>query len=214
MTRRTATTITVATLAVVAVLGLTACDPGTPKPTGNKTPSPTATTTPTASATDRPMPPKTDPPKDADTAIAAANKTYLAYLDAQLPFYKNVALGPQYLSGYVLQGSPAWKVLTDTSDHGVSPIASGGPIVWTPNDAMAYASATTNAADGTKLENGAVHLYGCTDDTKVKYSVPEIKNNPAAPTAVVLVYVADTHSWMIQEDRLMQPSDGEAMPQC
>lgn len=214
MTRRTATTITVATLAVVAVLGLTACGPGAPKPTGSKTPSPTATSTPTASTTDRPMPPKADAPKDADSAIAAAKSTYAAYLDVQLNFLKNLKLGPQYLSGYVLQGSPAWTVLTDTADKSTeSPVKSGGPIVWTSNDAMAYAAQTTNAADGTKLEFGSVHLFGCSDNSKIEFTNPAIPKG-SSPYKVVLVYVSETHSWMIQEDLQMRPSDGEAMPQC
>ncbi|GAA4492320.1 hypothetical protein [Microbacterium panaciterrae] len=214
MTRRTATTITVATLAAVAVLGLTACDPGTPKPTGSSSPSPTATSTPTASATDRPMPPQVDAPKDGDAAVAAANKTYEAYLEAQIPFFENVSLGASYLSGYVLQGGSAWTTLNSTADHGVNTIASGGPFVWTLNGAMSEASTSTNSQNGQKVDFGGVHLYGCIDDTKIKYSVPEIKNTPGTPVAVTLVYVPDAHAWMIQEDRRMRASDGEAMPQC
>ena len=212
--RRTATTITVATLAVVAVLGLTACDPGTPKPTGSGSSSPTATSSPTASAPQRPMPPRADAPKSAEEAVAAANKAYRAYLDAQIPFFEDVSLGPQYLSGYVLQGGPAWKGLSDTSDHGVNTIKSGGPFGWTLNDAMTYASAATDMSNGQKDPNGAVHLFGCLDDTKIQYGVPEIKNTAGAPTEVVMIFVADAHSWMIQDDHRMSASSGEAMPQC
>lgn len=154
MTRRTATTITVATLAAVAVLGLTACDPGTTKPTGSSSPSPTATSTPTASATDRPMPPQVDAPKDGDAAVAAANKTYEAYLEAQIPFFENVSLGASYLSGYVLQGGSAWTTLNSTADHGVNTIASGGPFVWTLNGAMSEASTSTNSQNGQKVDFG------------------------------------------------------------
>lgn len=214
MTRRTATTITVATLAVFAVFGLTACDPGAPKPTGSNTPSSTAASTPTASATDRPMPPQADAPKDEQSAIIAAKKSYAAYLDVQLNFLKNVKLGPQYLSGFVLQGSPAWTVLTDTEEQSTeSPVLSGGPIVWTPNDAMSYAAPTTNGADGSKLEFGSVHLFGCSDNSKLEFRNTAIPKS-SSPYKVVLVYVPDAHTWMIQEDLQMRSSDGEAMPQC
>ncbi|GAA4484690.1 hypothetical protein [Microbacterium panaciterrae] len=214
MTRRTATAIVIATFAVVGVFGLTACDPGTPKHTGSTSASPTATSTPTASATDRPMPPQAEAPKDEQSAISAAKKSYAAYLDVQLNFLKDLKLGPQYLSGYVLQGSPAWQSLNDTVDQQKeSPVLSGGPIGWTTNDAMSYTAPTTNAADGTKLEFGSVHLFGCGDNTKLKFRNTSI---PAGsfPGKVVLVYVPDAHSWMVQEDVTMRPGDGEAMPQC
>lgn len=216
MTRGTATaiTVTVTTLAVLAVLGLTACDPGAPKPTGSGSPSLTATSTPTPSATDRPMPPQADAPKDEQGAISAAKKTYEAYLGVQLNFLKDVKLGPQYLSGYVLQGSPAWRVLTDTQEQSAeSPVLSGGPVVWTPNDAMSYAAPATNVADGSKLEFGSVHLFGCSDNSKLEFRNTVIPKS-SSPYKVVLVYVPDARTWMIQEDLQMRASDGEAMPQC
>ena len=214
MNRRTATITTVATLAVVAVLGLTACDPGTPKPTGSNSPSPTATSSPTASAPERPMPPKADPPTDSDSAIVAAKKSYAAYLDVQLKFLKDLKLGPQYLSGFVLQGSPAWQSLNDTVDQQKeSPVLSGGPIGWTTNDGLSYAAPTTNAADGTKLEFGSVHLFGCGDNTKIKFRNTSIPSG-SFPGKVVLVYVADAHAWMVQEDVTMRPGDAETAPQC
>ncbi|GAB6855956.1 hypothetical protein [Microbacterium xylanilyticum] len=214
MTRRTATTITVTTLAVFAVLGLTACDPGAPKPTGSNTPSPTVSSSPTASASDRPMPPQADAPKTSDEAIAAAAKTYHAYLDAQLPFLKDLTLGPQYLSGYVLQGSPEWQSLNDTVDQQKeAPIVSGGPAVFTPNDAMSVAVPATSSKTGQKLDFGAVSLYGCSDNTKITFRNTSIPKGSFAAKAV-LVYVADAHAWMVQESRSMRPTDGEAMPQC
>ena len=212
MTRLTPTTITVTTLAVFAVLGLTACDPGTPKPTGSSTPSPTATSTPTASATDRPKPPQADAPADGDAAIAAANKTYEAYLVAQMPFKKDISLGPQYLSGYVLQGSPAWTVLTDTAEKSPTSPVKDGAFGWTLNGAMSYASASTNGTNGQKIENGAVHLFGCRDNTKGTFANAEVPKG-SFPVGAVLVFVPDAHAWMIQEDRSLTAADG-GVPQC
>lgn len=212
MTRRTATTISVATLAVVSVLGLTACDPGTPKPTGSSSSSPTATSMPTASATDRPMPPQADVPKDGDEAIVAANKTYVAYLAAQIPFKKDISLGAQYLSGYVLQGSPAWTVLTDTAEKSPTSPIKEGAFAWTLNGAMSYASSSTNGANGQKIENGAVHLFGCRDNTKVTFASADVPKG-SFPVGAVLVYVPDAHAWMVQEDKSLTAADGE-MPQC
>lgn len=212
MTRRTATTITVATLAVFAVLGLTACDPGMPKPTGSSTPSSTAASTPTASATDRPKPPQADAPKDGDAAVAAANKTYVAYLEAQIPFKKDISLGAQYLSGYVLQGSPAWTVLTDTAEKSPTSPIKDGAFGWTLNGAMSYASSSTNGANGQKIENGAVHLFGCRDNTNVTFANTDVPKG-SFPVGAVLVFVPDAHAWMVQEDISLTASDGE-IPQC
>ncbi|WP_336629987.1 MULTISPECIES: hypothetical protein [unclassified Microbacterium] len=212
MNRRAATTISVATLTVVSVLGLTACDPGTPKPTGSSSPSPTAMSTPVASATDRPMPPQADAPKDVGEAIVAANKTYVAYLEAQIPFKKDLSLGAQYLSGYVLQGSPAWNVLTDTAEKSPTSPIKEGMFEWTLNGAMSYASSSTNGTNGQKIENGAVHLFGCRDNTKVTFANAEVPKG-SFPVGAVLVYVPDAHAWMIQEDKSLTAADGE-MPQC
>ncbi len=127
MTRRTATTITVTTLAVFAVLGLTACDPGAPKPTGSNTPSPTVSSSPTASASDRPMPPQADAPKTSDEAIAAAAKTYHAYLDAQLPFLKDLTLGPPIPQRVRAAGEPGVAV---AQRHGRSAEGSSHRVRW------------------------------------------------------------------------------------
>lgn len=209
MNRRT-TALTASVLAAVVVL-LAGCTPGAPEPTKK----PTASSTPTSTPTPTPTFPTQEPvpaPTDMASAIAGANRAYIGFKDVQFELFKNPDLGVQHVTGYVLEGTPAWTHLDDSIRLNVEQgnTFDGEPSSWTLNEAMSYAAPATNQKTGEAMEFGSVVLYGCIDNTKTVFSDPEIPKG-SFPYRAELVYITAEQVWLVQNDEYLT---GGEMPQC
>lgn len=150
--KTTKTTATI-TLLVAAAIAMAACTPTTPTdPTGSATASPTTSESPspTATAGAAPVQDPVPAPTTQQEAITSATKAIENYLVASFAVDENPDLGVEYLRGFLVQGGAEQKVISDTVAHNLENgwHKTGSPTTWTTNDAMSYASQTTNAATG------------------------------------------------------------------
>lgn len=205
------------TLMIAAALAMAACTPTTPTdPTTSPTPSPTATSTPTptpgAVPTQEPVP----VPTTQQEAITSATRTVDSYLAATFEVDADPQLGEAYLSGFLVQGGPEQKVISDTVAHNLEAgwSKTGSPSKWTTNDAMSYASQSTNAATGEKFEFGAVLLYGCLDNSGWTLEGTDAPDVPKGsfPRQFTLIFEQTAHIWLVQESVSLTGKEGA--PTC
>lgn len=207
MNRRTATALT--GLVTVAALMLTACTPTEPEPTDTPTASATPTTTPSAG------PPTQEPisgPTSAAEAVSAANDAYVGFLNAQFDLMKNPQLGTEYITGFVLEGSPAWTLMQDTirvnEEEGIT--VAGEPTKWSVNDSLSYTAPSTNPQSGETLEFGQVVLYGCADNSGIEFTGTDIPKG-SFPYSAQMVFYADEGVWLVTDEEYLT---GDGAPLC
>lgn len=208
------------TLMIAAALAMAACTPTTPTdPTTSPTASPTATSTPTPTLEAAPTQDPVPAPTTQQEAITGASNTIQQYLAASFALAQNPDLGESYLDGFLVQGSPQAKVIRDTVAHNIEIglRQTGSPTTWKTNDAMSYASQSTNAATGEKSEFGAAIVYGCADNTSWTFEVPEGQVAPeiprgSFPNQYTLIYEQTAQVWLIQENVSLRDQDGA--PTC
>lgn len=217
--KTTKTTATI-TLLVAAAIAMAACTPTTPTdPTDSATPSATQTPTPTPTVGAAPTQSPVNPPTSQQEAITQASETIKNYLVAFSQLSQDPSLGAGYLNGFLVQGSPEAKVVQDTVTHNAEMgiTQTGSPTTWSTNDAMSYASQSTNAATGEKFEFGAAIIYGCADNSGWEFKAPEGTEVPqiprgSFPNQYTLVFEQTAHVWLIQEDTSLRGQDGA--PTC
>lgn len=215
MNRRPATTILAAALALATGLTLAACSPATTHADPSTAPAHTATPTPTPTTPAIPTQKPIAAPTSISQAVVDANKAYEAFQVANLAWEKNLSLGTKYVSGYVLNPSPAWSSINDTQTmNKTNPVTSGGPFGWELNEPMSYAGPLTDVSTGKKYPYGTAILYGCLDNTKVTFSDAKVPKG-TFPFEVVMVYAAERHVWLIRESNdLSHGNPGGKVPQC
>ena len=115
-------------------------------------------------------------------------------------------LGVDYLDGFLVQGGAQQKAISDTVEHDLKAgwHMTGSPSTWRTNDAMSYASQSTNVGTGEKIEFGGAIVYGCADNSGWEIVVPSDQTPPAIPKGSfpsqwTLVYEPTAHIWLIQE---------------
>lgn len=217
MTPRRITALALATLTAAA---LTACTPTT-EPTETPTASASETPSATPAPTEAPSAPTQEPvdaPTDSEDAVLDANRAYEAYKVAYFEFLTHPELEPSYLEGFVLDNSPEEKAISDTraghADDGMT--VEGEGFGWKENLAMSYAAPITDPSTGDQVENGAVTLYGCSDNYGVDFlidgePVEEIPKG-SFPHQVTLYYLPPVQAWFVTEDNDITGQDGA--PQC
>lgn len=217
--KTTKTTATI-TLLVAAAIAMAACTPTTPtEPTSSATASPTVTPSPTPTAAAEPTQSPVAPPASEQEAITQASETIKNYLTASFQLAQNPSLGPDYLDGFLVQGSAQEKVIHDTVAHNIEVglTQTGTPTTWKTNDGMSYASQSTNSATGEKFEFGAAIIYGCADNTGWAFQAPEGTEVPeiprgSFPNQYTLIFEQNAHVWLIQENTSLRGQDGA--PTC
>lgn len=212
MKRRT--TIVLAT--AITMLALSACTPSERGPTSSPSAAETVAPTPAATATAGTIPVQspTPAPVDQTSAILAANNAYQGYLSSLLDLIADPSLGAQYMSGYVLPGSPEAQDIERTVQTNLESglRASGGPFKWQMNEAMSYAAPVTDTATGERNEIGSVQLFGCSDNTNISFTNPDVPRG-VFPYNVTLIYVAAQQAWLVQTESYLRPGT-EGAPQC
>lgn len=208
------------TLMIAVALAMAACTPTAPTdPTTSPTSSPTATPTPTptpgAVATPSPAP----VPTNQQEAITSAATTIESYLVASFDRDANPELGESYVGSFLVQGSQAAKLNADTVKNNLEKgwLKVGTPSTWTTNDAMSYASPSTNAATGETLDFGTAVVYGCSDNSTWDITVPAGQEAPAIPKGAfpaqwTLIFEQNAQVWLIQEQ--VDLTGREGAPTC
>lgn len=208
------------TLVIAATLAMAACTPTAPtEPTSTPTSSPTATPTPTPTVAAAPTQEPIPAPTSQQEVITSASKVIEEYLAASFELGENPELGVDFLDGYILPGSRQETLNFDTVTRNLEKgwRQVGTPSTWRTNDAMSYASQSTNAATGETNEFGAAIIYGCGDNSGLVMEVPagqEAPNIPRGPFPGqwTLVYEQSQQIWLIQDS--MSLTGQEGAPTC
>lgn len=214
--KTTKTTATI-TLLIAAALAMAACTPTAPTdPTTSPTASPAATSTPTPTPGSIPTQEPVPVPTSQQEAITSATQTIDNYLAATFKVDADPQLGAEYLAGFLVQGGPEQKVIADTVAKNLEAgwSKSGTPSKWTTNDAMSYASQSTNAATGEKFDLGAVVVYGCLDNSGWTLEGPGAPEVPKGsfPRQFTLIYEQTAQIWLVQESVSLTGQEGA--PTC
>lgn len=221
---KTTKTTAAITILIAAALALAACAPTeTPtEPTTSPTSSPTATSSPTPSPTPQTVAPTQEPitrPTSQQEAITSASKVVESFQAASFQLWQNPELGEDYLDSFIVPGSRQETLIHDTVTYNLENgwRQSGSPSTWQTNDAMSYASQSTNGATGESYEFGTVMLYGCSDNRGWTMDVPAGQTPPDIPRGSfprqwTLVYEQSLNVWLILDSASLTGQEGA--PTC
>lgn len=210
-------TLALTSLTLVTALALTGCTQ--PEPKRSPTPEPSVTETETAPTETAPTAPperETVPlPEDSSSAVQAASKEFSEYSKANFEFIAHPEVKPDYMAAYVVPGSPAEKIITDTYDAKIDQKLSqeGKPTEWTLNAGMSYAGALTDASTDTLIsEFGSVYLYGCISNSDTVFLANGVEDadvpKGSFPYSVEMIYLPDEENWFVSNVASLEGQEG------